>query len=75
MKLGAPVTQVHSQCGCICPPAGLWDHALLERGIPSGVLTRQRADHALTHTARCYQASLARRRSSRSCVNRLCDVR
>lgn len=75
MKPQVPVTRVHSRCGCICPPASLWDHALLERGIPSGVLTCQRADHALIHTARCCQPSLARRRSLRNCVNRLCDVR
>lgn len=65
MKPQAPVTRGHSQCGCICPPASLWDHALLERDIPSGVLTCQRADHALIHTARCYQPSLVSFQGSR----------
>lgn len=65
MKPQVPVTRVHSRCGCIRPPASLWDHALLERGIPSGVLTCQRADHALIHTARCCQPSLVSFQGSR----------
>lgn len=65
MKPQAPVTRVHSQYGCISPPASLWDRALLERDILSGVLTCQRADHALIHTARCYQPSLVSFQGSR----------